>query len=88
LRSAGNPFRCAPSTRRLPTWCRSAAYGPRQGGEAEAYGRMVVAGALKLGEQEGVRRAVLYTEDVMARRASEALGFKRIGDYGVIVFAP
>jgi predicted GNAT family acetyltransferase len=52
------------------------------------YGRMVVAGALKLGEQEGVKRAVLYTEDAMARRAYEALCFKRIGDYGVVVFAP
>jgi uncharacterized protein len=53
------------------------------------YARMVVAGALQAGEREGLKRAVLYTEpeNVMARRAYEALGFQRIGDYGVIVFS-
>src|SRR4051794_20645853 len=51
------------------------------------YARMVVAGALQHGKDEGLKRAILYTEVLSARRAYEALGFQRIGDYGVIVFA-
>lgn len=53
------------------------------------YARSVVAGALRNGRREGLKRAVLYTEpeNVMARRAYEALGFQRIGDYGIIVFS-
>jgi RimJ/RimL family protein N-acetyltransferase len=53
------------------------------------YARLVVAGALQQAEREGIRRAVLYTEEgnTAARRAYEAIGFKRIGDYGVVVFS-
>jgi uncharacterized protein len=52
------------------------------------YARMVVAGALQEAEQQGIGRAVLYTEEenIAARRAYEAIGFMRIGDYGVVVF--
>jgi len=51
------------------------------------YARMVVAGALQQGKRQGLTRAILYTEDAKARRAYEALGFQRIGDYGLNVFA-
>jgi uncharacterized protein len=51
------------------------------------YARRVVAGALHVAEQEGVSRAVLFTESPAARRCYEALGFQRIGDYGTIIFA-
>ncbi len=53
------------------------------------YARSAVAGALQQARREGIRRAVLYTEEdnITARRAYEAIGFKRIGDYGVVVFA-
>ena len=50
------------------------------------YARRVVAGALQVAEQEGVTRAVLFTEGRAARRCYEALGFQRVGDYGTIIF--
>jgi uncharacterized protein len=51
------------------------------------YARRVVAGALQVAEQEGVRRAVLFTENPAARRSYEALGFRQVGEFGVIVLA-
>ena len=51
------------------------------------YARRVVAGALQVAEQEGVTRAVLFTESPAVRRCYEALGFQRVGDYGTIIFA-
>ncbi|MGF9764804.1 GNAT family N-acetyltransferase [Microvirga sp. 0TCS3.31] len=51
------------------------------------YARRVVAGALQVAEQEGVTRAVLFTENPAARRCYEALGFQRVGDSGTIIFA-
>jgi len=51
------------------------------------YARRVVAGALRVAEQDGVTRAVLFTENPVARRSYEALGFRRVGDFGVIVLA-
>jgi predicted GNAT family acetyltransferase len=51
------------------------------------YARRVVACALRVAEQEGMTRAVLFTENPAARRSYEALGFQRIGDFGVIILA-
>ncbi|PVE21568.1 GNAT family N-acetyltransferase [Microvirga sp. KLBC 81] len=51
------------------------------------YARWVVAGALRVAEQEGMTRAVLFTENPAARRSYEALGFQRVGDFGVIILA-
>lgn len=53
------------------------------------YARAVVAGSLLEARREGVCRAVLFTgvENVAARRAYEALGFRVVGDYGLVIFA-
>ena len=50
------------------------------------YGRGVVAGALLAARAVGVRRSVLFTDhvNVAARRAYAALGFERIGDWGLL----
>jgi predicted GNAT family acetyltransferase len=50
------------------------------------YGRAVVAGALLAMRAEGVTRGVLFTGDanVAARRAYAALGFERVGDWGLL----
>ena len=50
------------------------------------YARAVVAGSLLEARAEGVRRAVLFTSNPMARRAYEALGFRKIGEYGLVIF--
>jgi GNAT superfamily N-acetyltransferase len=52
------------------------------------YARAVVAGSLVAVRASGVTRAVLFTGDdnVAARRAYEAIGFRRIGDYGQVIY--
>lgn len=50
------------------------------------YARGVVAGALLVARAEGVRRGVLFTgeDNVPAQRAYAALGFERVGDWGLL----
>jgi GNAT superfamily N-acetyltransferase len=52
------------------------------------YGRAVVAGSLLVAAAAGVARAVLFTgrDNVAAQRAYAAIGFRRIGDYGLVRF--
>jgi GNAT superfamily N-acetyltransferase len=52
------------------------------------FARAVVAGSLLRVRDEGVGRAVLFTEreNVAARRAYLALGFRVVGDYGMVLF--
>ncbi|MDQ5857512.1 MAG: GNAT family N-acetyltransferase [Acidobacteriota bacterium] len=52
------------------------------------YARAVVAGSLLEAKREGATRAILFTgvENVAARRAYEALGFRVVGDYGLVIF--
>jgi ribosomal protein S18 acetylase RimI-like enzyme len=52
------------------------------------YGRAVVAGSLLDARREGVRTAVLFTdeENRPARAAYEALGFRVVGDYALVIF--
>lgn len=50
------------------------------------YGRAVVAGSLLEARAQGVVRSVLFTENPAARRAYEAIGFRRVGEYGLVIF--
>ena len=52
------------------------------------FARAVVAGSLLPARAEGVGRAVLFTEreNEAARRAYRALGFRVVGDYGMVLF--
>jgi ribosomal protein S18 acetylase RimI-like enzyme len=52
------------------------------------YARAVVAGSLLEARTSGASLAVLFTgeENVSARRAYEALGFRVVGDYGLVIF--
>ena len=51
-------------------------------------GRAAVAGSLRAVAAEGVAHAFLFTDadNVAAQRAYEALGFERIGAYGLVRF--
>jgi GNAT superfamily N-acetyltransferase len=51
------------------------------------YGRAVVAGSLLEVRETGVRRAVLFAEREDAKRAYKGIGFRVVGDYGLILFA-
>jgi RimJ/RimL family protein N-acetyltransferase len=52
------------------------------------YGRSAVAGSLLEARDGGVERAILFTDidNEPARRAYEALGFRIIGEYGLVMF--
>jgi uncharacterized protein len=52
------------------------------------YGRMVVAGSLLAARAKGAGRAVLFTDNanLAARCAYAALGFRRVGDWGMLLF--
>lgn len=49
------------------------------------YGRAVVAGSLALARSQGMRRSVLFTghDNRSAQRAYEALGYRRVGEFGM-----
>ena len=53
------------------------------------YARCAVAGSLLVARREGAKRAVLFTaeENAPARAAYEALGFRVVGDYGLVIFS-
>jgi len=53
------------------------------------YGRAVVAGALLAARDGGAQRAVLFTgkDNIAAERAYAVLGFRRVGDWGLVLFA-
>ena len=56
---------------------------------SRGYGRGVVAGALLRARERGVRRSVLFTpiENAPAKKAYRTLGYERVGDYALLLFA-
>jgi len=54
------------------------------------YARSVVAGSLLAARKQGVRRAVLFADpaNAAARAAYLALGFRIVGDYGLVLLTP
>ena len=51
------------------------------------YAKDVVAASLLAAREHGVTRAVLFTENPSAARSYEAIGFRRVGEYGLVLFA-
>jgi RimJ/RimL family protein N-acetyltransferase len=51
------------------------------------YGRGVVAASLVDARARGVARAVLFTANPAARAAYVGIGFRVVGDYGIVLFA-
>ncbi|WP_299151928.1 GNAT family N-acetyltransferase [uncultured Tateyamaria sp.] len=54
---------------------------------ARGYGRHVVAGHLQEARDAGMSRAILFAANAAAARAYEAIGFTRIGDYRIVMYA-
>jgi predicted GNAT family acetyltransferase len=52
------------------------------------YARAAVAGALVAARDRGVARSILFTgvENRAAQSAYTALGYERVGDYGLVLF--
>ena len=55
----------------------------------QGFARAVVAGSLLAARERGVPRSVLFTDvdNHFAKSAYRALGYQRIGDYGMVMFA-
>ena len=55
---------------------------------SRGYGRAVVAGSLRIARAKGVRRSLLFTEhdNVAAQTAYRALGYERVGSFGLILW--
>ena len=49
------------------------------------YAKAAVAASLLAAKERGVTRAVLFTSNPSAVRSYEAVGFRRLGDYGVVL---
>jgi len=52
---------------------------------SRGFGRAGVAGSLLAARERGVSRAVLFTENPAAIRCYESVGFRRVGDYGLVL---
>jgi len=55
----------------------------------KGYGRCAVAGSLVAAQAQGVSRSILFTgkDNVAARRAYLALGYRIVGEYGLVLLA-
>jgi predicted GNAT family acetyltransferase len=49
------------------------------------YAKAAVAGALQVAIERGATRAVLFTDNPSAMRSYQAVGFRRAGDYGLVL---
>lgn len=52
------------------------------------YGRAATHGALLAARDRGVKRAILFTaeDNIPAKRCYEALGFRQVGDYAIVIY--
>ncbi len=85
LLEAGVPVACAALNARVADAAQVGGVWTPPERRRHGYGRAAVAGALLAARAEGTDRAVLFTNDPYAARAYRALGFRRIGDYGLVL---
>lgn len=52
------------------------------------YARAATHGALIAAKTRGVKRAILFTaeDNIAAKRCNEGIGFRRVGDYGIVIY--
>ena len=56
------------------------------GFRGRGYAKVAVAASLVVARERGASRAVLFTNNPSASRTYEALGFRRVGDYALVLF--
>lgn len=84
----GRPVSYSAFNARLPDAVQVGGVWTPRGLRSRGYGRAVVAGSLLDARAQGVRRGILFTdeENRSARAAYEALGFRAVGDYSLVIF--
>ena len=80
------PVACAALNARLPDVVQIGGVWTPPDRRNRGYARAVTAGVLLEARMAGVRRAVLFTDDAAASRAYEAIGFRQVGEYGLVLF--
>lgn len=75
---------------RLPDTVQLGGIFTPEADRSRGHARRLVAGMLRLARDEGATRGVLFTneDNVAAIRAYTALGFQRVGDYGLVLWSP
>ena len=87
LCAAGQPVACSAINARLPDTVSIGGVWTPSELRRLGYGRAVVAASLLCERAAGVERAVLFTEEAnYAKRAYEAIGFRVVGDYGLVLW--
>jgi len=88
LLDGARPVACSTFNARLPDTVQIGGVWTPHALRGRGYGRSVVAGSLLAALDEGVTRSILFTEpaNAPARRAYQALGYRIIGDYGLVLF--
>ena len=86
VQGQGDPVAYSAFNARLPEIVQVGGVWTPPDQRGRGYARAVVAGSLLDARGQGVARAVLFTENAAVRRAYEALGFRRVGEYGLVVF--
>jgi RimJ/RimL family protein N-acetyltransferase len=87
LEDAGHPVAYQQFNARLPDIVQVGGVWTPPDFRGRGYARAVVAGSLLAARAQRAHRAVLFTDDdnVPAQRAYIALGFERVGDYGLVI---
>jgi len=85
LEHDGLPVAFAAYNARLPDIVQIGGVWTPPARRGRGYGRGVTAGALVAARDAGAARAVLFTDHPVASRAYEALGFRRVGEYGLVL---
>ena len=86
LLAGSEPVSCSAFNSRLPDMVQIGGVWTPPALRGRGYARSVVAGSLLDARRDGVTRAVLFAEDPAAKRAYLPLGFRVVGDYGLILF--
>jgi GNAT superfamily N-acetyltransferase len=88
LECGGEPVAFSDFNARLPDCVQVGGVFTPPEHRAHGYARSVVAGSLLAARAEGATRSILFTgkDNAFARRAYLALGYRVVGDYGIIFF--
>lgn len=87
LSAEGNPVSCSSIIARLPDMVSVGGVWTPPALRGRGYARAIVAASLLHERSRGVQRAVLFTNhNNPAQRAYRAIGFREVGDYGLILW--
>ena len=88
LEEAGQPVACSGFNSMLAEAVQIGGVWTPPAWRGRGYGRAVVAASLLDARATGVARAILFTGDanIPAQKAYLALGFRRVGDYRLLLF--